>query len=109
MHGCTAASDSSILDQRFVAQCLSAHPRDCDKGWVLSTLLLNTFAAALEVVLERFSRDEITLSELAPLEEDEEGVDRRTEAPPSTFAEGGMGNAVRRRCRLHLEIARWNH
>ncbi|CAN0131201.1 unnamed protein product [Pylaiella littoralis] len=50
------------------------------QGCVLSPLLFNIFfAAALEVILERFTKDDVILRDLVHL--DEEGEGRRTETP----------------------------
>lgn len=58
------------------------------QGCIPSPLLFNTFVAALEVVLERFSKDEAILSELVHFGEEEERVEVRVE--------DGKGDALRR-------------
>lgn len=60
--------------------------RDWDKGvyFLFSPLLLNIFPAAIEVVLELFSKHEVILSELVQLDVEKDGMEERGDPPGST-------------------------
>ena len=63
---------------------------------MLSPLLFSIFAAAMEVVLQRFSEDDTILEDLVFPDEGRGGGGGRDTAGPG--AEGGTENAVCRRC-----------